>query len=69
MIKRALRIVVFLCSAQMLLSSGGCLPDNYWSGFAGTTFSAAVGQVLQDFIGDSIDANDPTVGVDLVDDE
>ena len=69
MIKRTLRLVVLLGSAQMLLGTGGCLPNDYWSGFAGTTLTAAVGQVLQDFIGDTVDVKDPAAGVDLVDEE
>ncbi|MFH0980852.1 MAG: hypothetical protein V2A79_04865 [Planctomycetota bacterium] len=56
---RIRKIAATVVSGAMLFATGACLPDNYWADFLGESFSAAAGQVVEDFISDTVDVVDP----------
>lgn len=63
--KRTLTACLTLTLGGTLFGSG-CLPQNYWSDFLGSTLSAAVGQIIEDIISDTVDGVDPALDVNQV---
>ncbi|MCP4592483.1 MAG: hypothetical protein GY842_17250 [bacterium] len=62
----SLKVTAAALAAGLVIGSGGCLPNNYWANFLGDTFLNATGQVLEDFISDSVDAVDPALDVNQI---
>ena len=61
--KRIMKVAATVLGGCMAVGSGSCLPDDYWADFVGDTLSGAAGQILEDVIGDAVDAVDPAIDV------
>jgi len=65
-IKRTIKLTTAVLAGGMVLGTGNCLPNDYWSGYIGEHLSAATLLLLEDFISDSVDAVDPALEVNQI---